>query len=195
MGKVMPKVLAQTGGAGLGDDTLDDRAQLSVRHMCREIALDDRELLLLFGRKLGPVALAERLDRVARPLRLLLEHLLDRDIVKIGGTMLGDVRLTRRLVFALRAEALDRRLKTIDALALDRGQHETQRVTAKRVARLHGGPKIALEPFVQRGCDAWALRPNACAAWLPCACGVLRGARRTRGGGLQRGSQPAGSSC
>jgi len=80
-----------------------------------------------------------------------LQHVEDRDVIEIGRTMLGDVRLARRLVLSFRQETLDGRLKTVDALALDRGQQEAQRVAAERVARLHGGPKVALEPLFQRG--------------------------------------------
>jgi len=49
-----------------------------------------------------PVTLAKGLDRVAAHLRLLLQHVEDRDVIEIGRTMLGDVRLARRLVLSFR---------------------------------------------------------------------------------------------
>src|SRR4029077_12484771 len=99
----------------------------------------------------------------------------------------------RGLVLALRDEPVDGGLPAIDALALHGGQHEAQGVTPKRVLGPHRGFEVILEPRLERRGDVYAPRISACAAWLPCACGARRGARRTRGGGLPRGSLPAGS--
>src|SRR4029077_14429765 len=94
-------------------------------------------------------------------------------------------------------DALDRGVVELaalgDLLVVDGGEREAHGVTARGVLGLHGVTKVLLEPGFQSRGGRGGL--SACDAWLPCACGVLPGARSTRAGGPQRGSQPAGSSC